>query len=483
MNFKNMNSKFLTSVVALATISSASLSANAVSIDWKGTYRAEWTQVEKPGLGGTAGSKAYGLNYLSLSPKVIAADGVNIVSKFDVLANQNGYEDEQFGQIFGEGRHPSTQAHQSNVFSNNQKATGLLVSELYLNINQEFGALVVGRAPLHFGLGITHNAGDGPFDHWSDSEDMVGYKFIVDNFFVMPIIGRAYSNIYQGQAVQDLIVHAEYNSEESGSMIGVMYQSRKASQSANDAPFGTGSVGTTGASGIPGATGTRGEYNVTSTNFVLGRAWEKFAFKMEAGFNSGNLGVRTGAGQDITTNGYGIAAEFLFPRKESKFEWGLKVGMATGDDSKTPGTYEAFQFDRNYDVAFLLFNHRLGQNYDYLTTNLIKDSAKDVVTSLDDEAISNTVYVSPKMSYAWTDRLELNNTITYAQLVNNPTATTAEKALGVEWDIELVYKPTERLQWVNQIGVLAPGAAFKNGTDNLETATAYGFASKAAITF
>jgi hypothetical protein len=50
----------------------------------------------------------------------------------------------------------------------------------------------------------------------------------------------------------------------------------------------------------------------------------------------------------------------------------------------------------------------------------------------------------------------------------------------------LVYRPTERLQWVNQVGFLVPGQAFRNGsgaTGNLENAMATAFASKAAISF
>jgi hypothetical protein len=487
-----LNSRaFLLTAMSSAVLTLAS-SAEAVSIDWKGTYRFEWTQIDHPSLGSTPayGGKSYGLNYLSLSPKIIAADGVNIVSRFDVLANQNGYEDQQFGQVFGEGRHQTNSAanaHQRNVFANNSPSTPLRVQELYLNINQEFGALVVGRAPIEFGLGITHNAGNGPFDHWSDNEDLVGYKFIIDNFFVMPMLGRAYSNIYQGNEVQDLIVHAEYDSKESGSMIGLMYQSRKASKGVSDAPTITGTAGTTDSTGIPGATignGSAGEYDVTSTNLVIGREWESFAFKVEAGFNSGNLGLRTAAGEDISTNGYGVAAELMFPRKDSKLEWKVRLGMATGDDVTTASKYEAYQFDRNYDVAMLLFNHRLGQKYDYLTTNVLKDNTKDVSNSLDDEAIGNTMYIAPRLSYAWTDHVELNNTLTYAQLMTNPTGASGfDKALGFEWDIEVVYKPTDRLQWVNQLGILAPGAAFKGGADNLETATTFGLASKVAVTF
>jgi hypothetical protein len=468
--------KALVGAAILTTLTTAS--AHALSIDWKGTYRFEWTQIDRPTLASAnTGAKAYGLNYLSLSPKIIAADGVNIVSRFDILANQDpAYRNAQFGQLFGQGWptgavDPST----NNSNAQQQQSTNLQVSQLYLNINQEYGALLVGRAPLEFGLGITHNAGNGIFDHWADTEDMLAYKFIVDNFFVMPIFGRVYDRIDQGNQVQDLIIHAQYESKETGSLIGVMYQSRKGSPGVNDTP-------------LLAATNTKnGDYNVQTVNFLLGREWEKFAFKLEAGFNSGGIGQKTLAGEDVKSSGYGIAAELNFPRKESKFGWNLKLGMATGDDPGSANANEGFQFDRNYDVALMMFNHRLGQQ-DFLATNSIKYAGKDPSNSLDDEAISNAMYVAPKMTYAWNERLDLNNTLIYGSLITNPLTTNAnfQKDLGFEWDIELVYRPTERLQWVNQVGFLVPGQAFRNGsgaTGNLENAMATAFASKAAISF
>lgn len=469
MTLKN---KALLSAAALLTSVVAS-TASALSIDWKGTYRFEWTQVDRPTLATPYGMKSYGLNYLSLSPKIIAADGVNIVSKFDVLANQDGaYADAQFGQLWGQGWAAGNSANQSNVYSRNAPSTGLRVSQLYLNVNQEYGALVLGRAPLEFGLGMTHNAGNGAFDHWGDTEDMVGYKFIVDNFFLMPIIGRVYDeSAAQGNTVQDTIIHLQYESKESGSMIGVMRQNRKSSNGAND-------IATTA-----GQTKV-GEYSVETTSFVLGREWEKFGFKLEAGFNSGSVGAQTAAAEDVKSNGYGIAAEFYFPRKDSKFDWNVRVGMATGDDPNTSNAFEGYQFSRNYDVAMLLFNHRLGKA-DFLTTSRFRETTNhSVANSLDDEYISNAMYISPKFSYAWNDRLDFNNTLTYAQLMTNPTGSADfKKDLGLEWDLEFVFKPTERIQWVNQLGILFPGAAFKDGASNLESATTYGFASKAAISF
>ena len=72
----------------------------------------------------------------------------------------------------------------------------------------------------------------------------------------------------------------------------------------------------------------------------------------------------------------------------------------------------------------------------------------------------------------------------YAQLVTNPTLSVdTSKDLGAELDVELVYKPRERVIWSNQFGILFPGAAWKDGSSNFGSKVNFGIATRAAITF
>lgn len=474
MKVQIMMKRILFSMLVL----SAATSARAMNVDWAGTYRFEWTQVDRPSLGTPPERKAYGLNYLSLSPKIIASDGINIISKFDVLANQDfAYNNSQMGQLWGQSYTVTAgDTSRVNTFSNSKESTLLKVRQLYLNVNQEYGTLIVGRAPQQFGLGMTYDAGEGPFDHWASTQDVVGYKFIVGNFFFMPSIGRvADDGPAQSNSIQDEMLQLQYDSQDSGSMIGIYVKRRRSSKDANDTPVGVGKIGGLGASVIDG-------YSMQSVNFTLARIWEGFQFKMEAGFMNGDYGVQTSAAEFVKNNSYGFVAEMAFPVKESKWDWSIRFGGASGDDPSTADR-EGYYFDRNYDVAFLLFNHRLGGR-DFLQTNLIKDTAHTLSNSLDDETISNAAFLSPRIKYAWNDRWDVVNTLTAAQLMVNPTnSLDFKKDLGVEWDLELVYKPREKVRWVNQLGLLAPGNAFKDGASALDNGFTFGFATKAAITF
>lgn len=442
--------------------------AHAMSLDWSGGYRFEWTEVDRPSLGSPTERKAYGTNYLYLSPKVVAADGVNVISRFDIL-NSQAYPNSQLGDIWG--LNVGAPAN-----SNNQGTADVKVSQLYLTVNQEYGALIVGRSPFDFGLGMTYSSGKGMFDHWYDTRDVVAYKIVVGDWFFMPSLGRKQSTGFgQGGSVTTMGFQLQYESEENKSLLGIYQETTKGVKEALN--YSAGQIAAYGGDGV------NSNMNIQRTNFVLGRGFDSFDFKFEAGFQSGETGVTNGT-KDVSLNGYGLAMEFNVPAKESKWDYRVRLGMATGDDSAND--FGGYAFNRNYDVAMLLFNHRLG-GQDFLNTNVVKDGSMSIGNSADDESISNTIYFAPSVNYAWSERIDLRNTLVYAQLMQTQNSSVdSSKDLGLEWDIDVVYKHSDRIQWVNQVGLLFPGEAWKNGSGaggDLDNGFTFGFASKAAISF
>jgi hypothetical protein len=463
-------------LLLLTVLVFVSEAATAISIDWSGGYRIEFNDIDNPSLNSKAKlPKTYGLQYLYLNPKIVASDGINIISRFNILGSTiPAYRNSQMGSVFGSGGGTVD----PRINSQNQETSSIGVSELYLNVNHEYGSLIAGRAPFEFGLGITHNAGLGAFDHWYNTRDSVGYKFIVDNISFMPMLSKVSQKDYgRGVTASDETIVFEYNNRDNGAQAGVMQQSRKSSFESNDA------LATTNPLPFSGASKT-GAWSTKTVNLFLGRTWETFSFKLETSFLTGDSGLVV-AGNNLKFNSYAIAAELLFPAQEDeKWEFGAKLGIASGDNPSTTDVYEAYQLDQNYDVALLLFNHRMGQK-DFLTTGIIhNDSSLSVGNSADDEAISNATYFAPSVKYKWNEKLDIRSTLIYAQLVVNPTLTLdTTKDLGTELDIEFIYKPRERVIWSNQLGVLFPGSAWKDGASNLGTDTNIGFSTKAAITF
>ncbi|MCB0389769.1 MAG: hypothetical protein KDD58_00690 [Bdellovibrionales bacterium] len=472
-----------------------SVVAQAGDFQWSGLYRIEGNSIKNSSLDDSKKEKAYGLHHLILRPRIEAADGITIRSRFDIFNFNDGvnnYPSNQLGAIFGSGVGDGTptSTSDSSVVSQAQQPNTLQVSELYLTLVQEFGALVAGRVPIQFGLGMVHNAGNGDFDHWMDNRDLVGYKIVMGNLFILPMYGKVSEGTAAGATpvdlqknddVTDIMVQFQYENPESGMEMGLFYQGRSAN-SGNDVPQ-------KGADYFIGGTGAKlGRMSTRNFSLYGLKNTKNFSFGVEASWQEGNLGIVTSQGKDVEFSGYGLATEIDYRPENSKMSFGFKAGYATGDNPETDDKFEGFIFDRNYDVALLLFNHTLGQK-NFFRTELIgtQDPGAGSIThnNADIEAISNVIYFAPSINYKWSDRWSLEATLVTGWLQVDPLAgVDVDKALGYELDLGFNFKPNDRVTWINQIGLFSPGSAFKAGdVNNFDTNFAYGLATKAAISF
>lgn len=459
----------------------------AGDIEWNGTYRIEGVKVENAEANDVGRNKQYILHHLVLRPKITAYDGLTIHGRFDIL-NSQAYPQSQVGQFFGSGLtdnspNPASSGNSdnNNIMSDRQSSDMIAVNELYLTFVHEFGIFTAGRAPLQFGLGMSYNAGTGAFDHWFDNRDMLSYKMSFGNITFTPMIAKVVeADTGFEDDIDDYMVQVMYENPDTELKLGAMYRIRHAARFGNTAPsspvFGDGNTSPQGSAGF------KGEY----LNLFFSR-WvgESFKIGLEASTQKGETGV-VSSGGTVSMDAYGVALEMDWIPKASSFHMGLKAGVASGDDANTKNVYEGFIFDRNYDVAFLLFNHPMGQ-YDLFrnagnrNTTLANPGA--LSSRVDEEAISNVMYLAPHFKYKWTDTFDSQLGLTYAQLNSDPiSGVTVDKGVGFEVDITLNYKPYDNVQWVNRIGVFSPGAAFEGG-GQYDTKTVYGLETKAAITF
>ena len=149
-------------------------------------------------------------------------------------------------------------------------------------------------------------------------------------------------------------------------------------------------------------------------------------------------------------------------------------------------------FDRNYDVAFLMFNHPLGQ-YDVLRTAYANNTNTTVPAGVgravaasamyDVETISNALFASVGVNYKWAEKYAFGTQITYGQLNKDPLNSGVDSGLGFEVDLLMKYMPFDGFQWISRVGMLSPGGAFEGGTNSFTTGTAFGIETKAAISF
>lgn len=466
------------------------VSAVAGDLEWSGVYRAEGLSVSNFDLGKSR-EKSYGLHHLTLRPKIVAADGITIFGRFDIL-NSSLVPGSAIGDLWG-GRDPQSNTGR-DALTENQEDSFLQVTELYMTFSQEFGSLIVGRAPLHFGLGMTYNSGVGLFDHWYTNRDLFGYKVVVGNLYLLPMIAKiAEGRPGSGDDITDLILHAQYDNPETDTSLGVYYVKRNTGYGGNDAPAtlkkdGTPDTSVDIANGY-GGTGAKVEdgYATDDINIYALKDSERFRLGLEAGFRNGRTGVRTVDGANVGFSGYGVAVEYEFRPQASRWKFGLKAGIAAGDDPESGDKYEGFHFHRNYDVAMLLFNQQMGPKDLFRTGVLTGQTSAERESSLgyfpDIEAISNVSYFSPYAVFNFKEKWSMEGVLTSGWLGTDPLSAEVKKDLGYELDLSISYSPTKKITWTNQIGLLFPGAAFKAGTFNLAADFAYGLMSRAAVSF
>jgi hypothetical protein len=461
--------------------------AHSADFTWGGTYRMEAIKLKNPELGAGESNKAYMLHHLILTPKIVAADGLTIYSRFDILNNKSfigadGRVNSTAGDFMGNGpgempdqagATATTGSTDSNVLGRTQRASPIQVTAVYATWAQEFGQLVVGRVPFQFGLGTAYSAGNGLFDHYVDTKDLVGYKVVLGNLSIFPMLGKVNEgNIGEEDDVNDYAVQVQYENPETELSLGLLYQIRSWTFSGNDSPGWNAAA--------PAGRADGGKSNLIGI-FASEKAGD-FHISVEADMLSGDTGIHNAAGSGVSVNSYGVAGEVMWKPESSRLSAHMHLGMASGDDPNTTDSNEGFIFSRNYDVAMLMFNHPLGQ-YDALRTGL--GGQPNNRNQIDSEAISNALYFAPGLQFQWRENLSYGGTLIYAMLNKEPIAggSTATD-LGYELDLNVTYKPYERLTWITEVGALLPGSAWKGSAAQVfDNKFAYGVSTKAAISF
>lgn len=441
--------------------------ASAASVSWNGRYRIEGHDIRGYDLDG--GEKNYLIHHLSLSPKIIVKDDIIIRARFDVFNNKNyGVSTNQVGAFIGSPANSSSSTSasfdDSEVIAETMSLENVAATQLYLTWLNENGAFIAGRAPKQFGLGLSHNAGTGEFDHWMDTHDIIGYKFIAGNHTFTPYYGKKTEGSVVDRAdVNIMTLHYEYQNPDSGLVIGVYWEKTNSSDKIDSTTSVFGGTPTTA-------------YEPELRSFYLKQKYEWYDLELEGGFLSGNTGVLK-SGNKVSFESSGFLANFAFDFAKD-FHLDARIGYASGDD---PGTtnFEGFYMDRNLDVGLLMFNHRLGKSdLDLLGTSVGGSS----VTGVDNEYISNTLFLAPKLTWGTSERWKYDVTLLWAKL-NQAPVSGIDTALGTEIDFGVSYRPNDATLVRFEAGYLLSGKAFEGNSSSNPSNNAYIISGKAAISF
>ncbi len=151
----------------------------SLTLDWKGFSR---TEVYYEASSETS---YYGNFHLILKPEIQVVDGLSVFSRLDLYSF-----DESFKQSYLLGERQTGVIFSKGIKSSEEKLKPLFLnlSQIYITYETEFFKLKLGRAPYHFGLGITYSAETSPFDHWISTFNQLAFYFEYSSFYVQPSI-------------------------------------------------------------------------------------------------------------------------------------------------------------------------------------------------------------------------------------------------------------------------------------------------------
>ena len=507
----SIRSLTLSVLVSLITVSSAS----ALDLDWSGQFRAEnhWiknytmgngalsdvTRAGKGGYyipGGGDDSAHFQTLFMRARPKVIVNDNVYIKSEWWLGNPIYGF--------YGNGFPGS--ADQRIYNSTGSTGSTLTVARLWADLMTDVGTVQLGRAPLNWGLGLVWNSGDGMYDRYQSTGDVVRIVSKFGSFTVSPSvikygtgnnIGGACSAVGAtctahpgGSALTDISFQLKYENPDEDMEGGVNFIRRLGGPSQDASGGGV---------YVPGD--TTGGARAGGMNFTT---WDIYAKKKFGNFSiGGEVPVITGELGGASYQTSALVAESKYKFNETwdfNLDFGQMPGQPNAGTATSADIFRAFYANPAYRKGFIMFQYQLA-NFQGPNTQNNSSVTSANLRSPWDNPMTNTRYLSLGLG-ARTNKWRFHADYLFASALEAASAGSTyfnswerrfyanaakdqAKGMGWEMDYGLTFDWDDHFQFGFDFGWFFPGAYYKfsnTATDN-NTDAVFGTVLKAGVTF
>jgi hypothetical protein len=485
-------------LVGVLSLSNTSM-VHALELDWGGQFWTEFHSIYNYTQDDSAAGQAFDATrynaggyyvpaggsqfayfqtlFLRLKPKVVVNDNVYLKSEFWV-------GDPVFG-LFGNG---AVRTPGFNLFgSTSNRGAALTAQRFWAEVLTDIGTLQVGRAPLHWGLGIVWNSGDQLFDRYQSTGDTlrlvskfgafsfipsltfytvgnsIGGGLLITDVSKCPGAGCGTHNSNGG--LWDLSIIAKYENPDDDFDLGLNFirrmggsvqESYRSPVSASGAVSGTTQVG----------------INTTTWDIYGKKRFGRFTLGAEIPIVSGNV-----AGKDYAA--FALATESAVKITDS-WSTALRIGYAPGQpesDTQDPTGLRIFYMHPTYRIATLMFNYQFANFFGPVTTNQAGVTDANLRSPFDNP-IANAVYFNlggafklEKWNFKanWTYALAPQTAkagkywLNHIRREMSPAVAISdqESSLGWEIDVATEFKWDENVILGLDLGLYFPGAFYQ----------------------
>ena len=405
-------------------------------------------------------SRAYSTFRLRMKPSMSITDRLLIHSLFDAYVSPNNTVSQEEGaQAGGQatdtnnygpslGSLPRSIFGGSNGYGTSAFTAGdsnFIIKSLFMEYIGDWGILKLGRIPRHWGLGIRYNEGLNPNDKFTDRTDTAMYELGLGNIKLAVLLSKVLESNLNRQS-DDMTLYEtylHYNQPEKDMDVGAMYTFMR-----------------------------------QSVNFVKLSIIDLYAKKKYKKIRAG-VELVTSLGSPGSLKGsqaaqLGLATELAYDWTPSISTF-LNLGYASQADIDRGGRLQLFAFDRNYDIAFLMFNQPMG--------SISAQTGISASSDPDTNALFGAYYLNLAGAYHFNDRIGTKLGFTTAQSPL-PLVAGGGKFYGQELDATLWYHFVENWNLGVDAGVFMPGNLYEGDpTNKAKIDPAYGVQAYTTISF
>ncbi len=427
-------------LTALVLLSAATTpDAHAAEVLWQGSYRARGLAFETLSLNRehdqNQGLSGYWDHRFLLNPTIAVNSRVAVNFQLDMLPwtpwaqDVATYDDAVTGDTIPVAYADGVTAH-SDAQDGGSYLQNFMAVRAWADVYTDYGRLKFGRMALDWGSGLLLNAGMDPDSEFGDTSDRIQFTTRIGPVYVM----AAYDLALEGYVNQSDDMHI--------ANAAVMYKTETL------------------------AAGFLNRYRFQpsqSLHVYTGDIWGKaelgpvlFETEWAATFGTGSLGDGV---DDVSIVAFGgmVSAEgsFQLPEFSGEVLAGAQVGWASGDEDPTDQQLRAFQFDRDYNVALLMFEEPMP-----ILAATVPNSAnagEDTSATRLGEGMSNVQYLAPWVGYRVLDPLVVKLTYIGARAHHEDPDLPDSRGYGHEFDLSLHWTPYESFRIDATLGVYKPG--------------------------
>ncbi len=401
--------------------------ASAAELTWDGFYRGRALAYDSLSLSDSneASEKFSGSfdHRMSLRPAWLISEHASLHAQVDLFPFQLWGEQPStyVDPVTGEETAIATADGTESV------GAGLVATRAWAEAYTPIGRFALGRMPMEWGAGILWNDGNDPEDEYGDTADRLMFTTRVGPVFVFGAYDVQFEGfVGQEDDMQSASLGFGYRSETAGVGLLNIYRFQPSKS-----------------------------YNAYTGDLWAFTELGPIRAELEAVgvFGAGDL--ETGADDvDILSFGGMLDASY----RTDKLTIGLEGGFATGDADPDDSKLHTFTFDRDHNVALVLFEETLPT----LQTTVQNDSNEGRTTeaALTGDGLSNVLYLRPSVKYRLRPEIEGELSWFTGTMAAGPAATEGRKGYGNEIDLSVRYDPHPHVWVKGSAGVLLPGKYF-----------------------